>query len=675
MPKEIIIAVAALIIILLILIIKNVYKIIIRRNLTAEMTLFQGKTSKKRTFLLLLYRKLSSFIVTKRYIKRVTEKYEILCNVNQKEIQLKSIKFVLTFWSISLLALIVFFIRRPSFYSAALSVFLIWYINREMTFSSVRKAALKLLKQLYEFLSDIRYYYYVNGSVEDAIEKSIELCGKEMKTHAQKIYEFLLLGTEERQDQISKYNESTRNDHLKMFMAECIAVVDYGDKVIDKQSVFLTNILDMKNNIHDEIRDRELIVSLFRFLNAIIISPLLVLDITREWVLSIIPELYEFYYGQRGLLLLAVIFILTSTLYTMLGYMKENRPVKVKNYDYLENLSKVKPIQKALDNYIKKNYGKMEVLRNMFKRMGENITPKQFLVKRILFAVGATIFSTGMFISLHIIDQHNIITQVNNADKLTNTIDPRQTEAINQTIKVYVGKLVHQKKVSKEAIEKELDNAGIIRSDSAVTVVADEIINRLNRYKNEYLKFYEVIISFLIGYISYFYPYWMILYRKKLLENNMNNEVMQFQAIILMLMHLDRMTVVKILEYMELFAVIFKDSIRACINEFDKGDIEALEKLKETEKYLPFQRLVESFLISDAIGVEKAFDQVAVERNNLREKRKQDNEIKINDQGAVANFIVYIHIFLVTIIYLVIPFMYVSMNKLGTYNTEIAKPF
>lgn len=674
MPKELI-AIAGIVMALIIFIVQPAYKIVKRRRNSDSIMLFTHKTSKnRRNILLVLYKRLSELFITKKYIQRVTKKYEILFNVDKKEIQIKSIKYVLFVWSISLIILCLFFLRRPSVFAAALTFFYVWFINREITFSAVWRAVNKLLKQLDVFLGDIRYFYYIKGSVEDAIQDSMEIAGKEMKIHAQKIYEILILSAEERQEQIPKYNNSFNNDYLKMFMAQCVAVVDHGDKVIDDQSVFLSNILYMKNNINVEIRKQDLLLSQFRFLNFLITIPLLLMNPIREWALSIFPELHDFYYGQNGLLQMAAWFMWTIILYYMMGYLKENQTITLKKHNYLEAISKFKPLKIVLDNYMKKNHGKMEVLRITLKRMGENITPKQVMVKRLLFATAAIIFGTLLFVNLHIIDRRNILYEVNSNTVLVNATDTRQMDIVIETVKEYVSKLRQQKNVLREQLESELISKKIFRNDAIASEVTEEIFNRWLRYQSEYLKFYEVIIILLLGYLAYFFPYWMLLFRKGILRINMNEEVMRFHSIILMLRNLDRMTVSIMLEYMELFAVIFKNSIRTCINEFDKGDIEALEKLRDSENFLPFQRLVESFIVSDKIGIEKAFDQIAVERNNMLEQRKQDNEIKIHDKGAVANFLVYMYLGLFIIIYLALPIVMESMSKLGTYNSGIGAP-
>ena len=101
----------------------------------------------------------------------------------------------------------------------------------------------------------------------------------------------------------------------------------------------------------------------------------------------------------------------------------------------------------------------------------------------------------------------------------------------------------------------------------------------------------------------------------------MGNEVDQFQSIIMMIMHLDNTTVLQVLEQMESFALVFKESLRVCINDYSSGDLDALEKLKIREPYEPFVRLIDNLIIADKIGITRAFDEVAEERKVSQEMK------------------------------------------------------
>lgn len=652
-------------IIIIILLTKFVINLV--RNRRKSYQVFITRTIFRTDKLIQLYHFFSKIPFFKGYLRRISRRYEILCPGDKKLIYKKSIRLALLIWIISGLIISFIFIRRPSFYHAALTVFLVWAANSKITLSMVMNGKKRLLKQMDDSLSDIRHNYYINGSVEDALSASIDLAGNSMKIHLMKIYE--IITSDNMEEEIIKYNDTTQNSFLKLFLAQCITVVDYGDKNINGTSLFLHNVLDLKRDIIQEIRRIRKIQFMFMGIGAIIAATIFFLDPFRKWAVSTFPGLYAFYYGEKGVILLSVIFLLSVVLYTLVGYLEEDRDIIKKNYGYLDYISNIKPIHLAINNYMKKHYGKMETLRDNLKRMGENITPKQLIAKRLLYAFSAVIFGVIMVLYLHNVNRQNIIYRVDNVDQLITVADEADAKSMKSIIIKYVDQYKDHTGIVRKDIESKL--SGIFQSNTVKERVSEEIIKRITEYQNEYLKWYEMLGILALGYLAYCLPYWMILFRKNIMLMNMNDEVLQFQSIILMLMHIDHIIIPDILELMESFAVIFQDSIRICLNEYDAGDMEALYHLKERESFKPFQRLVDDYLISDKIGIERAFDEVAVERANSSEQRKDDIEMNVYNKGILAKLIVYVFVFSVLIIYLVLPFLSECMRMLYSYGSSI----
>ena len=78
-------------------------------------------------------------------------------------------------------------------------------------------------------------------------------------------------------------------------------------------------------------------------------------------------------------------------------------------------------------------------------------------------------------------------------------------------------------------------------------------------------------------------------FQKRIQRMNMEDEVMQFHTIILMLIHIERIHVEDILNWMEQFSDIFKSSIAKCINNYEYGDRQALSSLRWMSPMCPCQ--------------------------------------------------------------------------------------
>lgn len=610
-----------------------------------------------------LYKFFRKFYPTKAFIHTVSRRYEILYPGQTREVAKRTVRYAFIIWGISLLILYAIFVGRPTIYNAGVTLFLMWIVNSKLVTFLSGQGKKKLDTQMKELLDDIRHTFQLRGCVEEAIQEAADKADKLIKIHANKIHE--ILTSEHMQEEVNKYNNSTNINFLKILLAECVAVVNYGDKEVKGESLFIFNLRNLKIDISTDIRKINLIQFLFFGVSLSVVIPVVSLDFIRRFGIYTIPSLYTFYYGKNGIIAMTVIFALAIVMYEIMEYLEENPSIEIKNYKYLDQISNIKPLKMALGNYTTKHYGKMLKLKEDLKRMGTNITPRQLLVKRILFFFVTAAFGTCLFISLHSVNRYNIVNHMDNLDQLVSTVDDTE-----DNLEALMTKVINQWKDKNNVVEKDIETelSKKLREKNTITNVAGEIVKRVYEYQNEYFKWYEMIFILIASCIAYYYPLWMIRFRKSIIKMNMNDEVIQFQSIILMLMYIDKMTVVEVLKFMEAFAVIFKESIRTCINEYDAGDQQALINLKNKESFKPFQRLVEDFLISDKTGMERAFDEVAVDRMNSIEDRNLDNEIHATTRSSIAQTIGFLFFFGVLVLYFVLPFVVACMRLFNEYN-------
>jgi hypothetical protein len=253
---------------------------------------------------------------------------------------------------------------------------------------------------------------------------------------------------------------------------------------------------------------------------------------------------------------------------------------------------------------------------------------------------------------------------------MTSASSEKQQELMSETILRYVDKY-KEEEVATEQLIMELKNEGTFYNTLINEEIAAEIVIRTQKYQSEYLKWYEYIVCIMISVVAYYVPYLIILYRKKVLSMVMEDEVNQYNSIIYMMMYIDHVTVLDLLEQMELFAGVFKQSIQECINDYNSGDIEALNRMKENETFGPFKRLVDNLIRCDMIPIEKAFDEIASDRENYHDRRKQENEISIQRRADTVKPLSFIPAVLVTI-YLLLPMLVAGLNMLEEFKESVA---
>ena len=204
-------------------------------------------------------------------------------------------------------------------------------------------------------------------------------------------------------------------------------------------------------------------------------------------------------------------------------------------------------------------------------------------------------------------------------------------------------------------------------SEKEVTAAAERIFNKIQIVNSEYLQWFELLLSFVFAIIGYMAPIWMLMFQAKMRQIEMEDEVMQFQTIILMLMRIERVNVEMILEWLERYANIFKEPIGRCLNNYEAGAWEALEEMKEEISYMPLVRIVESMQAAvEKIPIKDAFDELESERDYYQEKRKESNDRLIKRKGMIGKAIGFAPMVCMFVGYLIIPLVFIGLTSMSS---------
>ena len=202
--------------------------------------------------------------------------------------------------------------------------------------------------------------------------------------------------------------------------------------------------------------------------------------------------------------------------------------------------------------------------------------------------------------------------------------------------------------------------------------VAEKVADRVASYRGAYFKWYYLVVCYLLAVASYFLPEFMLKSKKESMQVGMEDEVIQFMAVISILRGIKRMSIETLMSWMEVFSDIFEPSIEKCINNYPNGQIDALRQLKEDEKFVQFGYLVDGLIICDRIGINNAFTNVDSDRKIFQEKRKQENMIRRDNAAASAKLIAYVPMNAVIIGYLVLPFLWKAFTNLAAYMSQMS---
>ena len=188
---------------------------------------------------------------------------------------------------------------------------------------------------------------------------------------------------------------------------------------------------------------------------------------------------------------------------------------------------------------------------------------------------------------------------------------------------------------------------------------------------SEYLSWFEMLLALVFAVVGYNLPVWLLYFQAKMRQIEMEDEVMQFQTIILMLMRIERVNVEMILEWLERYSNIFKDPITKCVNDYESGPWEALEKMKDEVNYKEFIRIIESLQAAvERIPISEAFDELDSEREYYQARRKESNDRLISRKGMIGKAIGFAPMVCLFVGYLIVPLVFIGLTSMtSSFNT------
>lgn len=153
-------------------------------------------------------------------------------------------------------------------------------------------------------------------------------------------------------------------------------------------------------------------------------------------------------------------------------------------------------------------------------------------------------------------------------------------------------------------------------------------------------------------------------YRNRLLQEQAEHEIRQFQSVLLMERYLTDNTIPELLEDMEIFSRLFRQELRTCINSYAAGPEQALQRLKEegSKIHPAFCELADGFLAVDEVGIRKAFAEVGNNRDRLEKMSRLEAEIQLEKRKDGMDFLSRIPMVITLGGYFIAPFFVISLQ-------------
>ena len=188
--------------------------------------------------------------------------------------------------------------------------------------SMVDKMDNNLLKEQLEFFAEIRHAYHEYNMVEEAIYQISQDDEKNISKQGEKIYEVLISNDPE--TELEKYYDIAPNSYLKEFAGVSYLTKEFGDRKVDKSSLYLKNVNNITEEMQIEILKRDKIDYVFQSLSIISIVPVLGLEPLKNWSIGNFAFTEPFYRGKAGMIAQILVVFLTIICYLLLRKLKNN---------------------------------------------------------------------------------------------------------------------------------------------------------------------------------------------------------------------------------------------------------------------------------------------------------------------------------------------------------------
>ena len=635
----------------------------------------------------IMYQKIYIFFTKtpffKRYLFKLRRRLEIV-NIDDEYTTRKDSAKILTKASIIfiLIALATIIITHSNWLLMSILLIFELFIVDTMVDGMVDKIDNNLLKEQIDFFAEIRHAYHEYNMVEEAIYQVSLDDEKSVSKQGEKIYE--ILSSDDPETELEKYYDVAPNSYLKEFAGISYLTQEFGDREEDGASLYLKNVDNITQEMQIEILKRDKLNYVFQSLTIISIAPVLLLEILKSWAVSNFTFTSSFYNGKLGLIVQILIVILTVVSYIMTRKLKDNGGVQTEmaNRDnpWQEKIYKIPVLKQAINAFVPKpgtkDYRKMQ---NLMKDSASKKKMEWIYINRIFMAIITFILTIIFSIILHKVAINYVYTEPTTEQQVLGKLSEKNQVKADELTKqdnYFLDKLKGNLKITVDDIKKAMLKSPYYDETSdekKMASDAERILGKLKVINSEQMQWFEILMACGFSLIAYMAPVWMMIFQKKMRQMEMENEVMQFQTIILMLMKIERISVEMILEWLERYANIFKEPISKCVNNYESGAWEALEELKNSVTNKDMIRIVESLQAAvEKIPIREAFDELDADRDYHKEKRKDTNDQLVSRKGLIGKAVGFAPMICLFVGYLIIPLVVIGLTSMSSTFSQLS---
>lgn len=530
------------------------------------------------------------------------------------------------------------------------------------------KLQLELLTQFGESLETLKIIYEKRPIIEDALYSLMAEVPHNLSLHIFKLYQ--IVDSPDMEEELNAYIGHEPNKFMLMFLSICTSIKKHGDpKLKNGQSAFLEDIMHLEEEINQEILNKENTMMAFSF------YPIWCLALIFLWkpCESLVNSMFDassYYHsavGIMGFLFTAVFTIACHTLEISLR--DSENEAEEKDNGIFKKISDMPLVKPLLTKIVNKHYSTYRSFDEKRRGLGNHTGPRAFLAQQIVLAASTFIIIILLFISTSIIGK---FTAIHNFTKEFDSVNIPSEEYIQTMREVAadytkVKRFETVKDMELDALTDDIAANTAITNKTHARLIAEAVVSHVTDYQHSTFWWYEILLALALAAVAFMAPIWYLKVRYRTIELRKEEEVIRFQSLMLILMHLRGMTIEKLLDWVYTFSYCFRETINTCIINISSGEQEALEEMKESEFFQPFRNFCDNLIAIDAVGIESAFSQIELSRTQYLKKRERNAQNSLETRENLGFRIAIMAFAVLSVFAVVIP--------LGIYFANLLTEF
>lgn len=650
-----------------------------RKNKRAKTTPGKAAWTESGRFWQAAYGKLSSFFLTRRFLQSIRGRLEIGSGYDERGLRRKTATvFVLTA-SLMAVLLLLFTLFSKDILLTGIFLIMLGFMTDTVLDISVARIANRLMRQQLRFHEQLRHRYYeeqsVDGAVEEACQAMLEERAHEMYAQGEKLLD--VLSAADTEATFERYRETAPNKYLKLLGGMCCITREYGDARVDGASVFLMSLGHLSEEIRSELFKRDKLLYALKSLNVLSLLPLFFIQPIRNWAGESFAPMARFYAQGAGTVLEVLMVVITLASYLTvrkLQQFSELRPEHLVRSRWEEWLYR-RMLHPLVDRLMPGRYTtKYLMTETLLKRAVSPLRVEEVVTRRLLTGMAGFLGVLVLCLGLQVQAAHRILYESESpAGFLGGKLSPEDQEQMEAETAYDRSLLITlPKSAALEDIRAVVKKSGLV-ADLYLEAVSLRISGKQKQLGNNYFQWWSLLLCILAFAAGWQVPLLSLRFQAGIRVLDMEDEVARFQTIILMLMHMPRVNVEELLEWMEMFSLHFREALQTCLSDYNAGVSEALSALKAKIPFEPMAVLVGNLMLAASdLPILQAFEELESEKTFSREKRKELNERVVERKRNLGNMIGFIPLYALIVLYLMIPMVVSSMTEMSVFYQQMS---